>query len=190
MIPSATEIASSVYGAWRLARLDPSGMQYFNRTVRGFWNSFFVALLILPAYVYLITDSLAAVEPTSGLPQIIVIQGLVYILAWTAFPLVMFHLAEAMGRSGEYIGYIVAANWISLLEVALDFSVTLIGDTGLLPETLMSLASAAVFVLILAFEVYVAHTALRIGGMAAAGVVLLALFLFYLINGIGLTLIT
>ena len=47
-MPSLQEITASIYGAWRLALLDRSGMNWFNHSIEGFWRSFFVALLIAP----------------------------------------------------------------------------------------------------------------------------------------------
>lgn len=40
MSPASGEVASSLYGAFRLARFDPSGLNYFNISLNGFWNSF------------------------------------------------------------------------------------------------------------------------------------------------------
>lgn len=190
MIPSPTEIASSIYGAWRLAHLDKTALQYFNRTVEGFWRSFFAAVIVLPGHAILIASELSDATLTADLPQVLVIQGLVYVLAWTVFPLVMFHVTQAMGRSGEYVGYIVAANWVSVLEIALYAAVIGIAKSGLLPEGLGTTLTFAVFLVILAFEAFVAHTLLRIGGMAAGGVVLLSLFIFYVIDGVGMAMIS
>ena len=54
MIPSVTEIAYALYGAWRLARLDSGGMGYFDRSIAGFWKSFFAALLVAPGHILLL----------------------------------------------------------------------------------------------------------------------------------------
>ena len=43
MIPSLHEIFYGVFGAWRLFRLDPKAMAYFDNSVEGFWKSFFAA---------------------------------------------------------------------------------------------------------------------------------------------------
>ena len=48
---TAREVTAALYGSWRLARLDPGGMAYFNRTVEGFWNSFFAAVIVAPGYI-------------------------------------------------------------------------------------------------------------------------------------------
>ena len=40
----AAESATSLYGAFRLARFDPHGMNYFNAGPSGFWRSFWAAV--------------------------------------------------------------------------------------------------------------------------------------------------
>ncbi|MDX2142565.1 MAG: hypothetical protein SFV19_04360 [Rhodospirillaceae bacterium] len=59
MIPSLREIVYGVFGAWRLARLDRSAMVHFDRTVEGFWKSFFAAAIVAPAYLILVATDLA-----------------------------------------------------------------------------------------------------------------------------------
>ena len=44
----------SIYGAYRLARLDAAGMSYFDTSVAGFWRSFFAAVIIAPFYAMLL----------------------------------------------------------------------------------------------------------------------------------------
>ncbi len=48
------EAARSLYGAYRLARFDPSGMAYMDTSVRGFWNSFYAAVATLPFFLVLL----------------------------------------------------------------------------------------------------------------------------------------
>ncbi len=190
MIPPAAEIASSLYGAWRLVRLDKSALQFFNRSVEGFWRSFFAAVIVLPAHAALIFGQFSDTEMTAGPAGFVAIQGLTYVLGWTVFPLVMFHLAEAMQRSGEYIGYIVASNWVSVLEAAFYLAISGIAASGLLPEAVGSFLKLGAFFAILALEGFIAATALRIGGMAAAGIVMLSLFIAYVIEAVGLSMIS
>ena len=44
------ETARALYGASRLARLDPTGLEYFRNTRGAFWRSFNAALIIAPFY--------------------------------------------------------------------------------------------------------------------------------------------
>ena len=54
------EINSSIYGAWRLARRDPGGMNYMNLSVDGFWRSFIAIGLSAPAYILILLVQRAA----------------------------------------------------------------------------------------------------------------------------------
>jgi hypothetical protein len=47
-------IVSGLYGVFRLACLKRYGADYFDKTLQGFWRSFFAAVLTLPFYVILI----------------------------------------------------------------------------------------------------------------------------------------
>ena len=58
-MPPKQEIVASLYGAWRLMRLDPTGMTYFNLSADGFWRSFFAAVIVAPAYVLFVVVGLA-----------------------------------------------------------------------------------------------------------------------------------
>ena len=48
-MPDRQEVLSALYGAYRLAWFDVSGMTFLNLTVEGFWRSFFAAVLVAPA---------------------------------------------------------------------------------------------------------------------------------------------
>lgn len=178
MIPSPLEIARAIYGAWRLAHLDVAGMSFFDRSVEGFWKSFFAAVLVLPGYVLILMMHAAGGDGYSAGPaRILVVESLTYVIAWVAFPLVMFYLAQNIGRAGEYTGYIVAFNWAQILEIAAFLPVKAVTTAQLLPEPLGGLLSLALDILVLAYEWFIARTALRMTGQGAAGIVLLTLAL-------------
>src|SRR5262245_7482637 len=44
------EIGPAIFGTWRLAHFDPDGLRYFDRSIRGFWRSFRVAVLVAPLW--------------------------------------------------------------------------------------------------------------------------------------------
>jgi len=44
----AKDTAGALYGLWRLARGDASGLDFFNATLEGFWRSFAAAVIIAP----------------------------------------------------------------------------------------------------------------------------------------------
>ena len=58
MMPDHEEVLHSLYGAYRLAFLDRSGMSHFNLSVDGFWRSFFAAVLVAPGFALLVVQEL------------------------------------------------------------------------------------------------------------------------------------
>ena len=189
MIPSVAEIASSIFGVWRLAHLDKSALQYFNRSVEGFWRSFFAAVITLPGYAILMALQFQSETVTAESAKVIIVLGLTYVLAWTVIPLVMYSLTQAMGRSAEYIGYIVALNWAQVPLMLVYVPIVGIEAAGFLPAAFGETLSFVALLGLLFFEGYIAHTALRIGAMAATGIVILSFVIVQVIGAVGLSLL-
>ena len=100
------EIVRSVYGAWRLAHLDPAGMTYFDRTEEGFWRSFRVAILVAPAYALLIaldyaTPSADPAAPvaTVSLFRLVAIESIAYAIRKAGAPSGQPEPAKKIARS-------------------------------------------------------------------------------------------
>lgn len=182
MIPNATEIATSLYGAWRLAWLDRAGSHFFNATDEGFWRSFFAAVLVAPGHVILLMIGLAEEPQSASLGHIFAVQGFAYVIAWTSFPLVMFYLARNLDRSSDYIRYVVAYNWAQVLEIVLYLPVLALIEYKILPDPLAGLLHFAAYAAILGYEWFIAMAVLRLSRFPAAGVVFVALTLNILVS--------
>lgn len=163
------EIAAGVYGAWLLARRNAAGLNFFDLSERGFFRSFWAAVVVLPAFLVLEILEGSFSGPNGALRPLLV-QGIAYVIGWTAFPVVMVHIAEAMGRRQNYIRYIVAYNWSAVIQMMVFLPVALLGFA--FPGAGTAMAGLAVFVLILIYQAYVAHKALDVSPAMAAGVVL------------------
>jgi hypothetical protein len=182
------EIVRSVYGTWRLAHLDPGGMAFFDRTEEGFWRSFRVAILVAPAYALLVAldyatppaDPAAAVV-TVSLFRVVAIESIAYAIEWMAFPLAAYYLVSALGREREYIGFIVAYNWSSVLQVGVMLLVGVIGASGLLPRVLETMLGLGTWALLLAYSWFIAKTALNTTGLPAAGLVAMNVMISFLL---------
>ncbi len=170
---TAREATFALYGAYRLARVDPGGLGYFDATVAGFWRSFYAALLIAPAYVILLALDLGDRPVAAGPLRLVLVEGIAYVISWTAFPLAMVYVAQRLDRSQHYIRYIVAQNWANVLEIALFLPVAAIAAGSAAVAVLPLLAWIAVLV----YEWYIARTALEITGGQAAAVVAFNFFL-------------
>ncbi|MEM7225725.1 MAG: hypothetical protein AAF495_22295 [Pseudomonadota bacterium] len=182
MIPPATEIAASIYGAWRLARRDPAGLDYFNRTLEGFWRSFFVAVLVAPGYALLIGLDWASHAPAASFGRAVLVTTIAYVITWVAFPVIMYHIAQAIDRQHRYISFIVAANWSWVIQMVLVLPVALLDSSGVLPTALASLLPFLVTALLLTYVWYIAVTALQVTGWVATGLVALDFFLGIVID--------
>jgi hypothetical protein len=184
MIPSWREIVYGIFGAWRLLRLDPKGMTYFDTSLEGFWKSFFAAVLIAPAHAIIVAMELSKVETTVHPGSILILQVLAYVISWMAFPLAVFYLTRNMGRAAHYLGYIVAYNWSSLIQMVILLPLSLLAESAVLPEALASLVGLAAFIVVLGYLWFIARTALDITGFPAAGLVLLSLVIDLFIRGV------
>ena len=117
MIPDQAEVVRSIYGAWRLAWLDPSGIGYLNLSVEGFWRSFFAAVLVAPGYALLVAQEMLAREEAVSTVWAVLVETLAYVVGWAAFPVAAIFLTRLLGLSRHYVALIVAANWASVIQI-------------------------------------------------------------------------
>jgi hypothetical protein len=166
MMPSFAEMNHAVRGIWRLVHLDARGLDHFDRSVAGFWRSFHVAVLVLPAYAVLIPANLAMHPPTGGWQRIMAVELLIYIFAWLAYPVIAYEICRLMKRTDEYVGFIVVYNWSSILGVALSLAVAA-AITGGVPRGLCSLLLYLGYGGLLFYTWFISRLALNIDGMTA-----------------------
>jgi len=177
-MPPLSETVSSLYGALRLARLDAGGMVHFNATVEGFWRSFFAAVLVLPLYaIDVVTGFPPDANPDVEPLRYVLVDGLTYVIAWFAYPVVMVSLTRAMGCWERFVPYIVAYNWCAVWQNVLLMPVALLGDAGILPGDLATFLFLAVLGFVLVYVWFVARTALALPPFTCAAIVILDLAL-------------
>jgi len=176
------EIAYAVRGLWRLLQFDASGLDYFDRSIAGFWRSFRVALLIAPVYALLIPRQLDMIKPTVGWQHIILVQILTYVVSWLLYPAVAYELCRRIEREAEYPGYIAVYNWSTIILVSASLLVWLPTFGGITaPET----SDALGFLIYHLFYIYLwflARTALKIEPLNAVGLILVDYVLTYALS--------
>lgn len=177
---SAREISSSIYGAWRLVRMDSGAMQYFDTSIEGFWRSFFAAVIVAPAQIALAILRPEEAVQVDGLRYTIVV-AIAYVVEWTAWPLVMFHIAKPLQREAAYPGYIVAYNWSQVIGAGFLLALMLIGRLLLPSDDLGGLIFVGIMML-LAYQWIVARIALNISAGFAAILVIVNIALTMLIG--------
>lgn len=178
-MPDQQEVLRSIYGAYRLARLDRSGMGQFNLSVEGFWGSFFAAILVAPGYALLVAQDLMIHPEELNPVWAFVVETVAYCIGWAAFPLVAIVLTHLLGLSRNYSAMIIAANWAAVIQigvflVAIGLGYILPGFGGLV----VTIATGA----ILFYQWFVIRTALDTSGGIALVLVLIDLFVNSAIN--------
>ncbi len=170
MMPGWPEISSSIYGAYRLARLDAGGLNFFNMSVDGFWRSFFAAVIVAPAYVIivLLRDRADAADSASMTPEITA-----YVLGWILWPLVMLVVARMFGLIANFVGYIIVYNWSNIIQVAVLLPVALITEAGVIPQAMAPVLTMVATIYVLFYLWFVARTALGAPNWTAAAIVVL-----------------
>ena len=179
---STREITVALYGATRLAKGDPHGIDFFEDSIEAFWKSFWAAVVVAPAYVLLVAIGLSETHVTSGWLRIVLIEVVGYVAAWAAFPLAMHYVSEMIDREEQYIRYIVAFNWCVVLQVTLLLFVTAVLALDLAPRGVAIAISLATYAAIFTYQWYVAKVGLELGRWAAGGIVLLEFIISLILN--------
>ncbi|MCW8914346.1 MAG: hypothetical protein OQK24_00670 [Magnetovibrio sp.] len=183
------EAAMAISGALRLARFDLKGAFFFNATVKGFWNSFWVAAILAPLHLLEIMLVWQEEPATTQALRFFSVEAIMYVMGWTAFPLAMVYVCNWIDRSNRFLRFGIANNWTDLIVSAVFIPVQLAITLDLLTGTLMSALLAAVIVYAMALAWFIARYTLNLSGLAAAGVVILAVFINWIVRGFGETLI-
>ncbi|MCH7936567.1 MAG: hypothetical protein IH994_05680 [Proteobacteria bacterium] len=179
---SLNEVFTSLYGAYRLARLDAGGLKFFDITDQGFWRSFFAAVLVAPLYLILLLIRHSNFPDPIPLFRFIALEAIAYVIAWVAFPLLMASLTRLLERDEFYIRYIVAYNWAAVLQNLLYIPIAILAAAGVLSIAVSNTLGLIALALIVVYTWFVTRTALEVAAGMAAGIVGLDFMLNVLIN--------
>lgn len=189
-MPGWPEIKSSIYGAYRLARLDAGGLAYFNISVEGFWRSFFAAVIVAPAYIILLLVRNAALEAhiadNGPMPQSAALwpEIATYALGWIVWPLVMLVVVRLLGQTQNYVPYIIVYNWANVIQIALLLPVAILTQGGVFPQALAAVIGVMATLLVLFYLWFISRTVLQVREWAAAGIVIMDVMLGILMSNI------
>jgi hypothetical protein len=168
----AAEAWLALIGALRLARADPGGLDYFDRSERGFWRSFGAGVLCFPLYLILLALPIDIGAPVEIDPvREVLVETIHYVVSWVAFPLLMLPLVDRLQRGDRYFGFMVAYNWCQVPQMAVFTLIALVGATGLLSPDGVLIGDLIVGLAALVYEWYVARVALAISGSRAVLVI-------------------
>jgi len=178
-----SEVRLALIGALRLARGDRGGLTYFDRSEEGFWRSFRAAVISYPLYLVLLSMRVTVAEwERSGAFLIITVETIAYVIAWTAFPLLMLIVVQRIGRAQRFFDFMVPYNWSQLPQSALFVLVGLESESGVLGTQPAQAIEIAAAVAVLVYEWFIARVALDTTAAAAVFVVFVDLLLGILIS--------
>lgn len=119
---TADEISRSTGGAWALFKGDPQGLRSFDVSIDGFWRSFGVIALLLPAIGILIAsermflmNQLPVNDVTFPSGAFVWSRLIGFAVGWVDYPIVLALLAVPLGIAKRYVPLVVALNWTSLI---------------------------------------------------------------------------
>lgn len=182
MTLTVRDVAYSVFGAYRLARFDTNGLLYLDRSPEGVVKSFYAALLVLPAYIMILAIRMWEPFQEVPLPAVLVVEGIAYVVSWTAFPVIMHQVAASIGRSERFLDFLGAYNWSSVVQMAAYLPPVALAESGILPDGVGGALVFGVMMAMLAYQWFIMKTTLAVDGLAAAGFVLVDVFVSALIT--------
>ncbi len=166
---SLQEVGASVRGAVRLLFGDAGGMEAFDDSRERFWRSFWAAAYAAPVAVILLF-ALQVGTPPKSWARYFAVNGIVYVMAWFLWPLIMVSVAKWLDRGERYFRYIQAYNWAQLVGLGIKLGVLVMAQA-------MFQGRGGIFLLffvaiiMLVYLWFIARTVLEVSGRVAAGLV-------------------
>lgn len=183
---SLAEIARAVQGSLRLGRFDRGGLGWFEFSARGFWHSFWAALLSWPLFAVYIRANWAKASGQGPVgvdfPDALFGHSVSYASAWVLFPVVVIPLVKLFGLSARYVPYIVVRNWTSLIQTVVMTAAVVIGT--LLPPAAADLLLMWALIAVVVYEWFITRASLDTSGLNATGFVFFSLSFSLLIDHI------
>ena len=186
---SKGEIRAALDGSWLLFRNRPEGMAFFDQSIQGFWRSFGVVFLLVPAFLVSgLTDKklyfLQNMYHPDAFPDLAfwLAQSLGLAIDWLTLPLLLAALAAPIGISQRYVPFIVARNWTSLLTTLPYFAIYFLFLIGIFNAEIAVFLSLLLLPVIIWYRYLVARIALQSSISLAIGIVVLDVVLTLLIS--------
>ena len=181
---SVAYIKSGIIGALRLTKLDFKGFAYFGNSKEHFWFSFVGAILIAPLFLTYLVTLYMNTNIANGFSNFLIVQSLSYSIAWLTFPLVMLNLGPFLKCDGQIIQYLVACNWVSVIQNGVYLPIIILGIVKVFPEPVLSLFGLTALLWILGVSLFLTYKALNLPLITAAGIVVLELLLGVFIEAV------
>ncbi len=115
-MPTGAEIQQNFTGVWHMMMGRSEGLQFFDLSVDGFWNSFYAVLVALPVLMlgWVATANAIPEATTFGLRLSLMLRLLVADIGVWLLPIALLAvIARPIGIARRFVHYVVATNWAS-----------------------------------------------------------------------------
>lgn len=196
--PDRHEIARSIFGAWRIARLDPRALAWFDLSADGFYRSFAAMAVVAPFYlmtmlVVLVSgglgldgagDAMAADADGPDAATYLAVQAVFYVVRWIGYALLLVPITMLIGAADRYATYVVVWNWASVLQIGVMLPATTIVAAELVPEVLSQAILLAAVLTVLAYSYLVVRAGLGCAPVQALALVVLEVVWNAVLDGV------
>lgn len=159
----------SLTGAWEIIKLNPKGMDYFDKSADGFWKSFWAIALVAPIFLLSLSVSYdLAVEQGHIISRTAHIIDFILRLPLIAVGMIFF--TRFLKIDTYYSNMIIAHNWLWVIANYIILPLSVLITRGILPPDMGTLGVMAVAIYL---ELYVTwflfKHSLKISGWLAFG---------------------
>jgi hypothetical protein len=185
------EVTKSIHGAWRIARMDPDALSFFDLTIDGFWRSFAAIFVVAPFYIIFLILSFShqplmhvADGPQTAIEWYIIVKSVTFAASWLIFPLVMVPVSRLLDLTETYVPYIIVWNWANVLEMAVILPAVMLFLSSALPGQTGAITLMVAHISMLFYGYLVARTGLKCKMVTGVGIVAFNFVLSLLFNGL------
>lgn len=165
----ANEIAAGVTGAWGLFLRDKQALSLIDCSPRGAARSFRLAVLLAPVYLVILALVWAPFWPNLDLGILVLVEGLTWVIGWTAMPLIVYWLSGLIGVRDNWFAFVAAYNWTAPIQMAIALIVILLTAIPMFQGAAAFVVFLVATFIRLSYLVFVTRVALDVGSGAAVG---------------------
>jgi len=177
---SLSDLIRALVGLKRLLGMRVDAFDVFDASPKGFWASFWVALMVLPVWGLAIVDQMARVADPAPI-RYVAFQIVGYAIGWLAYPLAMVRISDYLDRWPQFYRYMVAYNWFQLVQAVAWLPLLLAVDAGA-PAGLVALTWLVTHGILITYGWFIARRGLQVDGLTACALVVIDLLLSLLID--------
>ncbi|USG61751.1 hypothetical protein NBZ79_02030 [Sneathiella marina] len=165
---SIKEITSSLYGAYRLARMDPDALQYFNISASGFYRSFAAVFLALPFFLIENAIDYKKLETATSFVPFLILLGIALAVSWMSYLIAAGFFARLLDFFQQFTVFVIVYNWSQLAIVIVWLPLSVL-STGFLNIGLSSIISLLFIAATYVYLWRILRITLGISGLLAVG---------------------